>query len=99
MMPLTVELPPTPRPRQNKRWRWPSTRDAVSVGHCSSSNFGLAMTWLGLSDRTSSPASAGRQSGPASRRVTVVDGSSVSRAARTQPADPPPTIRWSATAA
>ena len=95
MMPLMVLLPPRPRPRQKRRWGWPSTLDAVSVGHWNRSNFSVPITWLGLSDRISTAASVLRQSGPASSSNTRLLGRSVSRAASTHPADPPPTITQS----
>src|SRR3954451_135003 len=95
IIPLTVDPPPRPRPRTCARGSWARVRRDWSPGHWNAAHAASSSARQPLRLRSCGGASLARQSGPASSSRTSCAGSSLSRAASTQPALPPPTTSQS----
>jgi hypothetical protein len=95
-MPFTVDPPPRPRPRRCGRGSWARLRRDSRPRHWKSGHADSSSARQPLRLRSCGGASLARQSGPASRSTTSWLGSSLRRAASTQPALPPPTTTQSA---
>src|SRR5215208_2208621 len=88
-MPLRLLVPPRTRPR-GMRWVRPSVPDCGVETYCQSTSVPHSEKyWRGtrIASRSSAP--------PASRRRTEADGSTESRLASAQPAEPAPTTTTS----